>query len=72
MLAVVLSSIDHVPREYADVMVDAYNASFELRGSFGFNGNRPSVYGPGLLFHLQRWGFSFWAKEPDGTIGVSF
>jgi hypothetical protein len=68
----VLGSIDHVPREQADLMVDAYNASFELRGSFGFNGTRSSIYGPGLLHHLQRWGFSFWEKERDGTIGVAF
>jgi hypothetical protein len=72
MLAMVLGSIDHVPREQADLTVDAYNASFELRGSFGFNGTRSSIYGPGLLHHLQRWGFSFWEKERDGTIGVAF
>jgi hypothetical protein len=72
MLAMVLSSIVSVHREQADLLVDAYNGSFELRGSFGFNGNRPPVYGPGLLHHLQRWGFSFWEKERDGTIGVAF
>jgi hypothetical protein len=62
MLSMVLSSINSVPREQADLMVDAYNASFELRGSFGFNGNKPTIYGPGLLHHLRRWGFSFWEK----------
>ena len=72
MLSTVLNSIDSLSREQADLMVDAFNASFELRGSFGFNGNKPTVYGPGLLHHLRRWGFSFWEKERDGTIGVAF
>lgn len=72
MLSVVLASIDSVPRELADLMVDAYNGSYELRGSFGFNGSRPTVYGPGLIHHLHRWDFTFWAKERDGTIGVAF
>jgi hypothetical protein len=72
VLATILDSIDHVPREQADLLVDAYNGSYELRGSFGFNGSRPTTYGPGLVHHLQRWGFTFWAKERDGTIGVSF
>jgi hypothetical protein len=72
MLSLVLSSIDSVPREQADLMVDAYNTSFELRGSFGFNGNKPTPYGPGLIHHLRRWGFTYWEKEKDGTIGVAF
>jgi hypothetical protein len=72
MLAMALNSINSVSREQADLMVDAYNASFELRGSFGFNGNRPSVYGPGLVHYLRRWGFTFWEKEQDGMIGVAF
>jgi hypothetical protein len=71
-LSMVLGAIDSVPREQGDLLVDAYNGSSELRGSFGFNGTRPSVYGPGLLHHLHRWGFSFWSKERDGTIGVAF
>jgi hypothetical protein len=72
MLATVLDSIDHVPREQADLLVGAYNESYELRGSFGFNGSRPTTYGLGLVHHLQRWGFTFWTKERDGTIVVSF
>jgi TIR domain len=72
VLSAILSSINSVSREQADLMVDAFNASYELRGSFGFNGNKPTAYGPGLLHHLQRWGFSFWERERDGTIGVAF
>jgi hypothetical protein len=68
----ILASIDSITREQADAMVDAYNDSYELRGSFGFNGSRPIAYGPGLVTHLHRWGFTFWEKERDGTIGVAF
>jgi hypothetical protein len=71
-LSEVLSSIDAVSREQADLMVDAYNVSSQLRGSYGFNGNKPTMYGSGLLHHLKRWGFSFLGKELDGTIGVTF
>jgi hypothetical protein len=72
LLATVLGSIDDLPREQADLLVDAYNGSYELRGSFGFNGTKPSYHGPGLVHHLRRWGFTFWEKERDGTIGVAF
>jgi hypothetical protein len=72
LLSGLLPSLDNVSREQADLMVDAYNASYELRGSFGFNGTRPAIYGPGLLHHLHRWNYTFWEKERDGTIGVAF
>jgi hypothetical protein len=72
VLSSVLPSIDAVTREQADALVDAYNDSYELRGSFGFNGSRPAVYGPGLVTHLHRWSYTFWEKERDGTIGVAF
>jgi hypothetical protein len=72
MLSSVLASIDSLSREQADALVDAYNASYELRGSFGFNGSRPALYGPGLVPLLHRFGYTFWVKERDGTIGIEF
>jgi hypothetical protein len=71
-LSSVLPSIASLTADQANLLVDAYNKAGEVRGSFGFNGNKPFTYGPGLLHHLHRWGFNYFVKESNGTIEVSF
>jgi hypothetical protein len=34
--------------------MSAYNQDSQLRGSYGFNGNLPGVYGDGLAVLLSR------------------
>lgn len=53
-LAEMLPSIVQLSGNQADRLVNAYNTNSEVRGSFGFNGSKPSIYGPGLVAHLSR------------------
>lgn len=55
-LSNVLSNITQLTASQIDAMIDAYNNNLELRGSFGFNGTRPSTYGPGLVSYLNELG----------------
>jgi hypothetical protein len=55
-LSTILPNIDNVSSQQIDELVAAYNSNTELRGSFGFNGARPHVWGGGLLPHLHRLG----------------
>jgi len=56
VLAKVLPGIEKLTASQIDALVAAYNETSELRGSFGFNGTKLSVYGPGLLSYLNRLG----------------
>lgn len=53
-LAEILSSIDNLSPEQVDALISAYEENGQLRGSFGFNGDRPGSYGKGLASHLSR------------------
>jgi hypothetical protein len=55
-LARALPSLERITAAHVDALVTAYNDTSELRGSFGFNGTKPSIYGPGLVSHLNRLG----------------
>lgn len=53
-LARVLPSIAQLSDRQAEKLVAAFNSDSQLRGSWGFNGARPSLYGEGLPYHLKR------------------
>jgi len=53
-LSKVLPDIEKITVEQADRMAAAFNGDSQLRGSWGFNGARPSLYGDGLAKHLSR------------------
>jgi len=53
-LARVLPSIEQLSDRQAEKMVTAFNNDSQLRGSWGFNGAKPSLYGKGLPYHLKR------------------
>lgn len=55
-LAKVLPGIEKLTAAQIDALVAAYNETSELRGSFGFNGTKPRLYGPGLVSYLNRLG----------------
>jgi hypothetical protein len=56
MLSGVLKNIDDVSDEQIDKIIDAFNSSSELQGSFGFSGTKPFSWGDGIIPHLHRWG----------------
>jgi len=49
-----LAGIKKLTQLQIDELITAYNQTFELHGSFGFNGTRSLYYGPGLVSHLNR------------------
>lgn len=53
-LATLLPHISQFSIENADEIVHIYNSNDEVRGGFGFNGSKPTVYGQGLVYHLNR------------------
>lgn len=55
-LSRVLPNITSLTVTQIDALVDAYNNNLELRGSFGFNGTKPNMYGPGLVQFLNQHG----------------
>ncbi len=55
-LAEVLPSIENLNDRQIDELVGAYNECGELRGGWGFNGSKPSIYGPGLVHYLNHHG----------------
>jgi hypothetical protein len=63
ILADVLPFIEKLTDNQIDQIVTAFNDNGELRGSFGFNGNKPSAYGSGVVPHLNRLG----ARQFKGT-----
>lgn len=67
-LALLLPYIDRISNESAATLVDAYNKNGELRGGFGFNGAKPSHYGKGLIYHLDRLGLSNYEYGRDRLI----
>lgn len=54
LLSLILPSISKLTPQQADDVVNAYNSNIELRGSFGFNGTKPTYWGSGLVPHLLR------------------
>lgn len=56
ILAKVLPGLENLTTKQMDELVAAYNETSELRGSWGFNGGRPQMYGLGLVYYLNLHG----------------
>lgn len=69
-LSEVLPFIDKLSEDHVNGLLSAYNENGEVRGSFGFNGTKPSYYGDGLSFHLQRITGREYRELPSGKIKV--
>jgi hypothetical protein len=53
-LAGILPSIDKLSDQQARDLISAFNENGQVRDSFGFNGSKPSLFGDGLVPHLNR------------------
>lgn len=70
-LAKVLPHIDAMTEQQVEQLVAAFNDNGELKGSFGFNGNRPLHYGDGLAAHLERTTGRKYRVAQSGEIRVA-
>lgn len=70
ILSSVLPAIPRITSQQADLIVSSYNKNSELRGSYGFNGDRPFNWGGGLVTHLHRWGFPKAEMVPGKKIHI--
>jgi hypothetical protein len=70
-LAKVLPSIEKLNASQIDALVAAYNNNGEIRGSFGFNGTKSPMYGPGLVSHLNRLDKRQFKILSDRRIGLA-
>jgi hypothetical protein len=68
LLARALPGIQRLTAHQIDELVAAYNKNGELRGSFGFNGTKPTYYGRGLIPHLNRLGARQFRFSASGLI----
>ncbi len=71
LLSAVLPNIVALSEDDIDALAKAYNENGELRGAFGFNGNKPLAYGEGLLPVLNRLSSRRWIKDPAGKIVIT-
>jgi TIR domain len=53
-LSKVFPEIEGLTPRQAEQLMIAFNEDSQLRGSFGFNGAKPSLFGNGLAVHLTR------------------
>lgn len=67
-LAEVLPSIEHLSNAQRRRLIDAYNNNGQVAGSWGFNGNRPTVYGHGLAHHLKRITGKTYREDEQGDL----
>jgi hypothetical protein len=68
LLSKVLSHIDSLVEGQTKSLVSAFNENTQLQGSFGFSGEKPSFYGPGLAVHLSRITGRKYMKTSPGEI----
>lgn len=54
LLSEILPSIDKISSQQANDLISAFNENIQVQDSFGFNGKKPRLFGPGLIFHLKR------------------
>lgn len=52
--AKLLPDIDRLTTSQIWQLINAFNDNLQVRESFGFNGKKSSLYGEGLVHHLQR------------------
>lgn len=47
--------IDSFPENNIDDLIEAWAKSYEAHASFGFDGSRANLYGPGLAHYITKW-----------------
>ncbi|ADY14193.1 toll/interleukin-1 receptor domain-containing protein [Sphaerochaeta globosa] len=53
-LSELLPYIEKLSQNQIDNIIDAFNSNSQINESYGFNGRKPTKYGEGLVYHLNR------------------
>ena len=67
-LATLLPQIDELSSSQIKSLQEAYERNSQVRKAYGFNGQRPSENGDGLLHHLRRITGDDYRYDDDGRI----
>jgi len=67
-LAELLPDIEQLDGEQAGRLVAAFNENQQVRNSFGFDGSKRSLYGKGLVHHLNRFDIAPFRLSNHGLI----
>lgn len=67
-LATVLPFIENLSEQQVSDLINCYNDNSQLRGSYGFNGSKPSRYGDGLVYHLNKLTGRKYSMDRDSRI----
>jgi hypothetical protein len=51
-----------------DDLISVYNENYELRGAFAFNGMKPTIYGAGVVHHLNRLSRRTFRLKKEGSL----
>jgi len=69
-MASLLPGIRRLTSDQIDDLVAAFNQNPELQTAHGFTGNRPDLYGAGLVWHLNRLGARTFYYDENRKIQV--
>jgi hypothetical protein len=50
------------------LLVKIFNSNNQVNGSFGFNGTRPDMYGPGLTHYLSEFTQTYYFCQENNGI----
>ena len=70
LLSEILPGIDKLSDRQANDLVAAFNDNGQVRSSFGFNGEKPRLFGRGLVFHLIRLTGKKYRYSSSGKIEI--
>jgi hypothetical protein len=54
ILAELLPSIERLTDKQTQDLINAFNDNSQVHFSYGFTGEKPTRYGKGLIYHLER------------------
>lgn len=64
-IAEIFPYIDSFPEEGIDNLIEVWATNNDACGSYGFNGSRPTQYGPGLAYYITKWIPSRYPTQED-------
>lgn len=70
LLSKLLPDIEELDARRVELLIAASNGNTNVRESYGFSGEKPSVYGDGLVGHLARITGKTFMRDEEGKIEI--